>query len=277
MGKQPWVGQADKALIICRQLSPPPTPCWRHAKLPPALPPALNPCPLLARIQPTNLECHLSERLPPGWCEDLSCVSPGTLGENPDSGSWSQSLPASWTETLNATAELEHETAQEKRVGLVAMQVSTAPLRGPHVGASQPPARLRYRHGHSRKWGLVTHTGWWAESDRQAGSSPRSRRRRQQVGPLRPVLTPSVLEAGRPRLLLVVWSSQGLFPHPGNWVHQASPRPAGWSEGDIRFGKFLLRGGHRACQCQEGLRPGISGREWQEPKASGPGRAEPFI
>lgn len=206
-GKAALGPAADKPLITCRQPSSPATSCWRNAKLPPALPPALNPCPLLARVQPTNLECHLSERFLPGWCEDLSCVSPGKLGENPGSSSWSQSLPASWTETLNATAELEHEAAQEKRVGLVAMQVSTAPLRGPHIGASQPPARLCYRHGHSRKWGLVTHTGWWAESDRQAGSSPSSRRRRQQVGPLRPVLTQSVLEADRPRLLLVVWSS----------------------------------------------------------------------
>lgn len=60
-------------------------------------------------------------------------------------------LPASWTEALDETAELEHETAQEKRVGLVAMQVSAAPSWGPHMGASRPPVRLRHRQRHPRK------------------------------------------------------------------------------------------------------------------------------
>ena len=103
----------------------------------------LTPCPPLAPVQPTNLECHLLERFLPGRCEDLSRVLPGELWENPGGSSWSQSPRLLDGETLEAAAELEHETAQEKRAGLVAMQVSTAPPRGALIGASQPPARLR--------------------------------------------------------------------------------------------------------------------------------------
>lgn len=49
-----------------------------------------------------------------------------------------------------------------------------------------------------------------------------------------------------------------------------------WSEDDIRFGKCPPCGGHRAgaSQHQQGLHPGLSGGDWQEPKSLGLGGPE---
>ena len=83
-----------------------------------------------------------------------------------------------------------------------------------------------------------------------------------------------VLEADRLSLVLALSPTGGILSGsvPSSWEPGISSLllPC-WREHYIRFGKCLLRGGHRAgtLQRQWGLHPGLSEWKWQEPKPLG--------
>lgn len=178
-----------------------PAPCC-----PPPAP--LNPCPPLAQIQPTNLSVP-SRRDSPGTVRGPGLVSRAGGSGRIQAAAAGLNLPASWTETLDGTAELEHEVKRtQKRAGLAAAGIPALP-------GLAPSPRLPHRQGHSGE-GCDSEPG--GQSDRRM-LSPRSRQRRRQVGLLRASpARPSVEAAGHAtRHPPAVWSSRGrsLIWEPG--------------------------------------------------------------
>lgn len=174
----------------------------------PCCPPSVPPQSL-----PTNLSVP-SRRDSPGMVRGPGVVSRAGGSGRRQAAAAGLNLPASWTKTLDGTAELEHGAAPEKRLGLVALQVSTA-LPGPRP----PPPRLLYRQGHPGR-GLVTQG---LVGRVTAGRlSPRSRRRRQQVG--LPRASPARPGVGGSRA-----TSPATRPH--GWCGPLEAGPASWELG----------------------------------------------
>lgn len=239
-----------------------PAPCC-----PPPGPP--QPLPTTGPDSAHKPECPLSARFPRDGARTWAGVAGGraALGESRRQQLVSISPPLGRRHSMEQPSWSEVKQPQ-KRVGPAAVQVS-------QPSRPRPSARLPHRQGHS-EGGCDSGPG--GQSDRRT-LSPRSRRRWRQVGlpwasPARPGG-----EAARPchppPAGGVVLSRP--VPHLGNRVHQAPPRPAGWSEDDIRFGKCLPRGGHRARPGHSAQgSPGEDGRSpdlWEEAEAG----LKPFL
>lgn len=133
-------GQDEEAgLGSGKLISPYPAPlCWRNAKLSVSLLPPRS-LPTTGPNLPTHLECDHSERFPPGWCEDLSWVSPGELWENAGGGSWSQSPCLS-----DGRMQCTDRAGARNSLKDASWSCSHADVHSPFLGPLWPPARLLY-------------------------------------------------------------------------------------------------------------------------------------
>lgn len=138
------------------------------------------------------------------------------------------------------------------------MQVSRAPSRGP----CEPQRGFLCGQGHP---------GSWLQAEEAPGGPGWGR------SAPRPSLGGGQTWPGPARHPWTVWSSQRPAPHLGSKAHRAAPCPAGARL--TRLGKGLPRGGHPedALQRQQGLHPGLSGWEWQEPRPRDKAGLKPSI